>query len=349
MTQADEPGTGETPPTPTGPLEGVDLDALVGVLETQLLGESAHYTRADLVERSGLPRETAEALWKALGFAHVEDDEVAFGEADLVALQQTAGLIESGVLDEGSSSALVRTWGRSFARLAEWQSGLLADVAERSEDPWARLQQLSAETIPTVESLQGYVWRRHLLNASTRLLNQPASEDAELGAVGFVDIVGYTARSKDLDGDELLGLVEHFESVASSEITDQGGRLIKTIGDEVLFVCDDTVAAARVARALVERHTDDPDFPEVRAGVAHGPVFSRLGDVFGSTVNLASRLTSLARPGSVLIDRGAREALEVHDPDGEEFWLRRLPRTSLKGFHHVEVWRIRRSRSSTDD
>ena len=86
--------------------------------------------------------------------------------------------------------------------------------------------------------------------------------------------------------------------------------MIKTIGDEILFVADDPRAAAEVALQVTERGADEDDqFPQVRAGIAYGDVVSRLGDVFGPTVNIASRLTSVARPGTVLVDRGMHEVL----------------------------------------
>ena len=163
-------------------------------------------------------------------------------------------------------------------------------------------------------------------------------------AVGFVDIVGYTTQSKNLSDSELVALVEHFEEVAASTVTDHGGRLIKTIGDEVLYVADSPADAARIARALVDRSRDDQAFPGVRAGVAHGPVVSRLGDVFGPTVNIASRLTSLSRPGKVLVDKGMRDALAEVDPDESEFRLSRVRRTSVKGYSRIEPFRLKAPR-----
>ncbi len=117
-------------------------------------------------------------------------------------------------------------------------------------------------------------------------------------AVCFVDIVGYTSRSKGLDEAELVSWLECFEDAATGLVVDHGGRIIKTIGDEVLFVADRAADAAEAALLMTERGADeDDDFPAVRAGLAYGDVVSRLGDVFGPTVNIASRLTSVARPG----------------------------------------------------
>lgn len=316
---------------------------LLEAVEALLLGGSPVYTRSEVAERCGVSMEVAEQLWHSLGFPHPADDSVVFTEADATALEQTMRLIRAGILDEDSQAALVRTWGRSFARLAEWQTTLLAGIAVAADDPRARMEQLAVDVIPLVDALQSYIWRRHLFSASSRLLMRP-SETGVTQAVGFVDIVGYTTQSKNLADAELVALVEHFEDVAASTITDHGGQLIKTIGDEVLFAAESAAQGGRIARVLVERHDADQRFPEVRAGVAYGPVVSRLGDVFGPTVNIASRLTSLARPGAVLVDQGMHEALVEADPDEQEFRLRRVRRTAVKGYSRLEPWRLKRAK-----
>ena len=166
--------------------------------------------------------------------------------------------------------------------------------------------------LPRVEALQNYVWRRHLASAAEHLLDDASTLTATESqlSVCFVDIVGYTTQSRSLDGAALVQWVDGFEQGTTALVVDHGGQVIKTIGDEVLFTVADPAAAVAVALELASRGADEDDpFPAVRAGIAHGPVVRRLGDVFGSTVNAASRLTSAARPGSVLVDAGVHEAL----------------------------------------
>ncbi|MCW2814837.1 MAG: adenylyl cyclase class-3/4/guanylyl cyclase [Nocardioides sp.] len=250
----------------------------------------------------------------------------------------------------------MRTWGRSFARLADWQSSLLATVAlESGADPDEAMAALASEVVPRVDALQSYVWRRHLVSAGSRRL---ASADPSAGVaapltVVFVDIVGYTSRSRALAEDELVAWIEGFEAETTALVAAQGGRIIKNIGDEVLFVADDPQAGLEVALELCRRGSDDDDpFPEVRAGLAHGPTVRRLGDVYGETVNIAARLTSVARPGAVLVDRGAFEALTGRDgsdgPDDHDshdghpdFHFRRLRRLSVKGYSRLAAWAVR--------
>jgi adenylate cyclase len=171
-------------------------------------------------------------------------------------------------------------------------------------------------------------------------------------AVVFVDIVGFTSRSKELDEGQLVQWIEYFEAECSGLVVDHGGRVIKNIGDEVLFVAEDVAGAADAALTMTARGADpDDEFPEVRAGLAYGDVVSRLGDVFGPTVNIASRLTSIARPCSVLIDRGAHDALTGDTTDEERderehagFSFRRMRRTSVKGYTRLQSWVLHRAR-----
>lgn len=334
------------------------LAETLATIESFVLAEAPTLTRVEVAEQSGVPIELAEELWRLLGFPHAADDEVAFTPRDVEALRLTSELMDLGILSPERQAALVRTWGRSFARLAEWQTALLADVAaESGADPASQLIELAEQVLPRVEKLQDYVWRRHLAGASSRLLAIDASGGtATTLAVGFVDIVGFTSRSKELTEAELVGWLEDFESQCADIVTTHGGRIIKSIGDAVLYVAEDLTAAINAALEMVERGGDENEgFPEVRGGLAYGGVVPRLGDVFGPTVNIAARLTSLARPGTVLVDLGAHDALTGHtgDPDEQHehdpdapFELRRLRRTSVKGYARLRSWAVRRSASA---
>lgn len=338
----------------------------------------------EVAHRAGVPLELAKELWRLLGFAHQTDDAVAFTDSDVRALELTADLVRMGILGEDSQAALVRTWGRSYARLAEWQTSLLAGLAVEGPDPDVRMAEIAAGVLPRVEALQSYVWRRHLASAASRLLSVESTGASETDmAVCFVDIVSYTTHSKNLGERELVAWIERFEQEATGIATDHGGRVIKTIGDEVLLTADDPVAAAEIALVLTERGLDEDDpFPAVRAGVSYGPVVSRLGDVYGPTVNIAARLTSVARPGTVVVDRGLHDALsppvgdgdaapprdddagpddqgtddhgpddhgghdlaDEQDSDTPAYRLKRLRRVSVKGYSRLEAWSLRRPR-----
>lgn len=313
------------------------LDAI----EAFLLEEAPTLTREEVTAAAGVPLGVAVELWRCLGFPQAPAGQVAFTSADVEALRLTDDLIGLGVLSPDRQAALVRTWGRSFARLAEWQTSLLAEVTreQRGDDSVEDLVGLADEVLPRVQLLQTYIWRRHLASAASRVLTV-TGRDAVPAAVGFVDIVGYTAHSKTLTEEELVGWVEQFENTCTDVVVDHAGRVIKSLGDAVLFSSDAADDAARIALTLVDRAADSDDpFPEVRAGLAFGDVVPRLGDVFGPTVNIASRITSLARPRTVVVDSGAADALAGRD----EFELRRMRPTSVKGYAKLQAFRLRRA------
>jgi adenylate cyclase len=320
----------------------LDPQAIFDLVELHLLGSHPTLTGQQVADEVGIPLELAKARWRSLGFTSVGDDVVAFTEADLRALKLTQRMHELGMIDPDDEAALIRTLGRSFARLAEWQITMLTrTIGSQPDLDLTSLAAVMNEVTPVIEDVQNYIWRRHTLSAASRLLLAPQSEgdEAEVStAIGFADIVGYTRQTRSLTQGDLASLVEHFEAQAQAIITGHGGRIIKTIGDEILFAADAPGDAAAIALELVEEHVGDEDFPQLRVGVAWGPVLQRLGDVFGPTVNIASRLTSIARPGRVLIDKGMAESIEGN----EEFKLRRMRRTSVKGYRRLEPWSLRR-------
>ena len=314
---------------------------IIDLLEVRLLGSEPSLTGAQIAAEVGIPMEVARQRWRSLGFTAVEDDEVAFTEADLEALRLTQRMHDLGLVNDDDEAALIRTLGRSFARLAEWQLGLLGRTVDPSSTTAAELGAVIDEVTPVIEQVQSYVWRRHLLSAAARLLLGPPTEgdaDGVSAGIGFADIVGYTRHTRSLKQEELARLVDEFEAKALAIVTAHHGRIIKTIGDEILFTADTARDAAQIALELVEGREQDEAFPELRVGVAWGPVLRRLGDVFGPTVNLAARLTSVCRPGRVLVDKTLAESLEG-DPD---FRLRRTRRTSVKGYRRLEPWNLRR-------
>lgn len=316
-------------------------------VEEILLGRTPHLSRRDVIDRTGITRERARALWLALGFpSPASDDEVLFTDADMEAIELLRQLGDAGVIEPRVENALTRSMGRSFSRLAEWEvaevAGLLLDG---SVDPQEESTTLAPEearalietVLPPLARLQEYVWRRHLAGAAGRLLLQ-AAEDDVTQTVGFADIVGYTRRTRSLDQDELADMVERFESTVNQVISDHGGRIIKTIGDEVLFVTDEPVAAARIALGLAAAHGEDDGFPQVRVGLAHGRVLSRLGDVYGEVVNIAARLTSVARPGRVLADRALADILRDHE---QACRVRRARVVPVRGYRRLETWTLK--------
>jgi adenylate cyclase len=318
-------------------------------LEAVVLGATPRYTRADLIRLSGVPDELARSLWRALGFPDT-GGATAFTDADLDALRTVHDLIRRGLLDDETAVVLARSLGQSTARLADWQAeavGRLLVEQEHlegrdvSEDPEVveRIMARTAELVGPMERLLDYAWRRQLAAvldrrlARTEVIGEPSGE----GTVGFADLVGFTRLSRQLEDADLAALVERFEAVSADVVAATGAALIKTVGDEILFVADDPVVAAQTAVGLHDAHARDPDVPEMRIGLASGPVLRRMGDVFGSTVNLASRLTALARPDTTLVDAATAARLSS---DG--MWmLRQLAPRRVRGLGVIRVFELR--------
>ena len=326
--------------TPGADDQPLDPQRIVELLEEHLLGSRPTLNGDQVAELVGINRDVAKQRWRSLGFTSVGDDVVAFTEADLRALRLTQRMHELGMISTEDEAALIRTLGRSFARLAEWQLIVLGETLDPSQLGEEDLVTVLETVTPLLEQIQNYVWRRHTLSAASRLLLAPPAgdEDGVSTAIGFADIVGYTRQTRSLSQEELASLVDEFEARALAIITGHNGRIIKTIGDEILFAADSPTDAAHISLELVEEHLVDEDFPQLRVGTAWGPVLHRLGDVFGPTVNIASRLTSIARPGRALVDKELAEAIA----EDEAFKLRRMRRIAVKGYRRLEPWALRR-------
>lgn len=314
-------------------------------LERIVLGGPRRYTRLDVEQLSGVERERTERLWRALGFADAADEDVVFTDADLNALRLIDGLVGFGFIHPTIEAAAARSIGQSLSRLAEWQMGLLNDFflaqghGDRAGAEGEAVVATAESILPLMEQLHAYVWRRHLAALLGQALGRPTDE---LVTVGFADVVGYTRMSRHLTETELGELIERFESVALDVIARAGGRLVKSLGDEVLFVVVDPEASARIALDLLDEIHRHRDLPDVRIGIARGPVLNRFGDVYGPVVNIASRLTSAAKPGTILADRELAAVLADHPT----LRLRRRRPMTVRGYGNLSSWRLSRGPAS---
>jgi adenylate cyclase len=314
---------------------------LIEALEAAVLGARRRYTRGELADAAGLEIEEGTRLWRSLGFPEAPDDAVLFNDRDLDAAKLMASLTDAGILDPGVREAVARATAQSMSRLAEWQIGVLERLIESNGAPPGPQQaiQVARDVLPVLEELQSYVWRRHLAAAVARMLAPTAPDGRECLVVGFAEVVGFTRTTRGRSTAELAEMIERFGSSTTEVIADGRGRIVKTIGDEVLFVADDVGDGAAIALALQDRVRAEPALPPVRIGLAVGSVFVRDGDVYGEVVNVAARLTGRARPDSVLVDRDAAEALAV-DP---RFALRPLRPVAVPGCRSLHPWVLERA------
>jgi adenylate cyclase len=316
------------------------------VFDRAVMPGARQYTLTEVAARAGSDADTTRAVWRALGFPDLPDDLPAFTDRDVAALRGLVDQLEDPwfadwTLDRALSQA--RVLSSALARAADSESDDVAlSVAE------ARRAGVSDEQLATlaaahldfdrVSRLFDHSHRLQLRAALWRKLagTEPGSPGTVQATVGFVDLVGFTALAEGLEESELAQLVERFAAVAHDTVTAAGGRIVKTIGDEVMYIADRPQTAAQIALQLSAQSTSDEVLPEARAGLATGAVLSREGDYFGPVVNLASRLTELALPGTVLASGEVATALA----GDERYGLRRLPRRRVRGLGRLDVYRL---------
>jgi len=319
------------------------------VIDREVTPGERRYTLTGLAARGGTDMTTARAIWRAIGFPDLPDDLPAFTDADVATLRSfLATFANPWVLDWSLDRALsqARVVSASLARIGD---AVTDDVARSFRDARTvdlddeQFAELLAERIDfdAIAELVGHVFRLQLRAALWRRLAgaDPETPGTVSGAVGFVDLVGFTALSQELDEDEVAALVGRFGALAHDTVVGAGGRIVKTIGDEVMFVTDVPATAAWIAIRLTERSTGDELLPETRAGIASGALVSRDGDYFGPVVNLASRLTEMARPGTVLASAEVAMALE----GDARFKVRRIQGRRVRDIGRVDVCRIERA------
>jgi adenylate cyclase len=313
------------------------------------------YTRDDVAELAGIEHEHSVQWWRAMGFPEVPDDVIAFNDVDVQVARRLAALSGSGVIDDESIMRLARVLGASFSRIADAQLAALEhalaalpapDAREGKKEGAAPASDLAAlldeATVGALEETLLYVWRRHLVAALGRRVRTDAGA-AEV-AVAFADLSGFTKLSLKLPAADLARLVDAFETAAFDIVPAHGGRPIKLVGDEVMFVAPTVTAAVSIALDMADRLRTVPDMPLLHCGIAFGPTVAVGGDVFGEVVNLAARLTTLARAGTIVVPRALAAELEGRD----DLALVRVRRSfHLKGIGDMRIVAVR-ARDSRD-
>ena len=322
------------------------------VADRMLVPSRRRYTRLEVSELTGVPIDKLERFWRALGFPGVDDTDVVFTDLDLEAIRIYQGLQALGAADVDTSVQLARVMGSSMARIAEAELGT-GNLVSNEVDPVISADAFASVadvTISGIARLLEFVWRRQVAAGIQRnmLLRSHglAPGQSPLMAVGFADMVGFTLLSQHLTDEELAAVVRRFEDISHDIVTNARGRVVKMIGDEVMFVVDSAADAARIGLGLADAYADDDLLSDVRVGLAFGPVLLRDGDYFGPTVNLAHRIVNIGNPGTVLMSDEFQTALMAEAPD--EFTGKPLRPRLLKDLGRVQLWWCGRSGEETD-
>ncbi|MGI9577368.1 MAG: adenylate/guanylate cyclase domain-containing protein [Microthrixaceae bacterium] len=309
----------------------------------------ARYDRATLLHKSKLEGTDTSKWWRAMGLVEVPDDVVAFGREDLAMARALRVVMAQDENAEEHVFRLARLLGGSFSRIAEAQTRVLEDLLSQTyrgdlDSPSERMEALTTPGTETLLELldqsMSYVSRRHLFAALGRWIGAEPDDDEKVA--GFVDISGFSQMSKRTEPDALARVVETFESEAVDVVSHHGGRVVKFIGDEAFFVVDDIPAAVDVAFAIGDRMAECEPAVALHSGLATGPMVSIAGDVFGNTVNLAKRLTDVARKGKIVMPKDDAEQLRGR----EDLVVRRVTRSlDLKGVGRTSAVSVGRRKS----
>jgi adenylate cyclase len=331
--------------------DGVPLDELKWAAEEGRLallpvervlgGADRRYSATEIAERAGIELDVLQHQWRALGMALLDDDEPGYGEQDLLAARRLQALREAGVPDEGIVE-VGRLLGMSMSQLAAANRRLIAEAFVREDDTeyeLAKRFELAAQAFrPVIGETLPYVLNLHLLEQIRHdAVNGELTAATQQVTVAFADLVGFTQLGETL-APEQLGTVTGRLAELASEAVEPPVRLVKMIGDAAMYAGPEPAPVLDAAITLVESAlSEGEDFPVLRAGVASGQAFPRAGDWYGHPVNLASRITGVAYPSSVLASEEVRDAL-ADDYDWSFAGRRRL-----KGIEQpVKLHRARR-------
>lgn len=336
---------------------GISVDDVASVLDRRrsitavagdlVLRSSERLSAAEVADRTGMPTETIRRISLAVGLP-VDDDEPHFTPADV----QMIELFGAGgeLFGEVALEHFLRVVGSSLARIADAAGSLfLAEV----ETPLAAAQagelalaQANLEAIEMLAPLRQVMDTLFLAHMEQAIRRSEAAREHSTSlvtgylCVGFVDLVGFTQLSQQMPVPELRRLVDDFESAAYDVVGSRGGRVVKLIGDEVMFVSVDPLAACEIGLALLGRFGDDTAVMP-RGALALGEVLTRGGDYYGTVVNLASRVADLAVPREILVTEELRDRVDGHD---RGITFSPAGRRMLKGFDEpVELYALGQS------
>ena len=314
-------------------------------VERALAGEGPRYTAREIAEIAGIDLETLLRFRSALGVPLADPDERRGTEADLEAARRMKAFLAAGLPEDGMLQ-VARTIGMGTARIAEANRELiirtLTQPGDTERDLALRFVAAAEYMLPLAGPTVVYALQSHLLEQIRRdVIGTADLASGDLGGtveltVCFADLVEFTRLGEEIDAEELGMVAGRLEEMASA-VAEPPVRLVKTIGDEVMLVSTEPEPMVAAALALIHAaEQEGQQFPWLRAGIASGPTLPQSGDYYGRSVNLASRITSIARPGSVVLDEATKETAEGFDYSyvGER---------KLKGLdYRVKLFRARR-------
>jgi adenylate cyclase len=316
------------------------------------VGAAPRWTFDEITERTRVDAAFLADLRRSAGLPAEERHARVLTDTDLEAAQTARRYLDAGVPREDMLE-VARILGRPLAQAADaMRRASLATVFDAGADEYelAMRYAASAEALqPLTAPMLDQLLQLHLRHAVRNELLEVAERESgslpgarEVG-VCFADLVGFTRVGEEVDPAALGAIADRLETLAA-QVATPPVRLVKTIGDAVLLVSPDVDALIEAALTLVDAAEGEGDeFPQLRAGMARGLALNRAGDWYGRPVNLAARVTAIARPGSVLCDQEARDAAT-----GDWRWSFAGERRVRNVREPVKVHRVRRPRPASE-
>lgn len=314
-------------------------------VERALAGDGSRYTPREVAEIAAIDLDLLRRFTTALGIPYGDPDEPRGTEADLEAARRIKAFRDAGLPEDGMLQ-VARTIGMGMARIAEANRELvvkaLAQPGDSERDLALRFAAAADFMMPLVGPTLVHAFQANMLEQIRR--DVIATTDLASGAIGgtanltisFADLVEFTRLGEEIPAEELGLVAGRLEEMASA-VAEPPVRLVKTIGDAVMFVSSEAEPMLRANLELIAAAEAEGDqFPWLRAGLACGQVLPQSGDYYGRPVNLASRITGVARPGSVVVDSAVKESA------GEDFAYTFIGERRLKGIDsRVKLFRAR--------
>jgi adenylate cyclase len=296
----------------------------------RVLGGS--YTADEVEERTGMPAELMLRIRRLAGLPDASGEDRVFADEDIALAEATKQFMDAGFREEAITE-MTRVLGEGMSRVAATTVAAFTDAflepGDSEQEVAQRFATLAEQMTPALTPVLVATFKAHLRESVRRgMLSRAELQAGQVASsqelvVCFADLVGFTRLGSEVELQELGSVAGKLAQLAS-EATESPVRLVKTIGDAAMFVSPEPGPLVEVALALVQA-IEDADLPSLRAGIAYGPALVRAGDYYGNSVNLASRVTGVARPGTVLCTQ------EVRDLAGENFKWSSAGRHRLKG------------------
>ena len=321
-------------------------------VERALAGPGPRYTPRQAAEMAGIDLDVLQRFSAGLGIPFADPDAPTLTDGDVEAARRVKAFRDAGLPEEGMLQ-VVRTIGLGMSRIAEANREIivrtLMQPGDTERDLARRFAAAAKYMLPLIEPTLIHTLQAHLLEQVRRDVIGGADlasgeiRGTGLLAVCFADLVEFTRLGEEIAPEELGSVAGRFEEMAAG-VAEPPVRLVKMIGDAAMLVSTEPEPLLEAAMRLIEAaEGEGEEFPYLRAGLAYGQTLAQSGDYYGRPVNLASRITGVARPGSVLVDVGTKEAV-----DGD-FSYSYAGERRLKGFDsRVKLYRVRRTGEKSD-